>query len=58
MRSLLRQGHPPPRSDVDLALAGSLGALDAEAIAAFRGSGAGGSTARLLAKHQAERQPN
>ncbi len=34
VRSVLRQGHPHPRSDVDLALAGPLGALGAEAIAA------------------------
>jgi len=30
--------------------------VDADPIAAFRGSGTGGSTARLLAERQAERQ--
>jgi AbrB family looped-hinge helix DNA binding protein len=30
--------------------------VDADPIAAFRGSGAGGSTARLLEERQAERQ--
>jgi AbrB family looped-hinge helix DNA binding protein len=32
--------------------------VDADPIAAYRGSGAGGSTARLLAERQAERQAN
>ncbi len=50
------KGTHSDRSDVDLALAGSLGALGAEAIAAFRDSGPGGSTARLLAERQAERE--